>query len=242
MTDRTMPAVEAIGLRKQFGKLAVLQGLDLTIVAGGVTAIVGPNAAGKSTFIKAVLGLVRPDHGVLRVQGQDPRAGDGYRAHLGYMPQAARFPENLTGYEVLRLLSGLRGHPETQDRELIDTFALGSQLHKPVRTLSGGTRQKLNAVVAFLFRPSLVVLDEPTAGLDPVSSAQFKDKVRAAAGQGTTVLLTSHLMGEVEELADRIAFLLEGQIRFHGTVDELRTMTGEPKLERAVAALMERAA
>lgn len=237
-----MPAVEAIGLRKQFGKLAVLQGLDLTIGAGGVTAIVGPNAAGKSTFIKAVLGLVRPDRGVLRVQGHDPRDGDGYRASVGYMPQAARFPENLTGYEVLRLLSGLRGHPEDQDRELIDTFGLGSQLHKPVRTLSGGTRQKLNAVVAFLFRPSLVILDEPTAGLDPVSSAQFKDKVRAAAGRGTTVLLTSHLMGEVEELADRIAFLLEGQIRFHGTVDELRTMTGEPKLERAVAALMERAA
>lgn len=242
MSSHTMPAVEAIGLRKKFGKLAVLQGLDLTIAAGGVTAIVGPNAAGKSTFIKAVLGLVRPDHGVLRVQGHDPRDGDGYRAQVGYMPQAARFPENLTGNEVLRLLSGLRGHPETQDRELIDTFALGSQLHKPVRTLSGGTRQKLNAVVAFLFRPALVILDEPTAGLDPVSSAQFKDKVRDAARQGTTVLLTSHLMGEVEELADRIAFLLEGQIRFHGTVDELRMMTGEPKLERAVAALMERAA
>lgn len=242
MNDRLAPAVEAVGLRKQFGKLAVLQGIDLAIPAGAVTAIVGPNAAGKSTFIKAVLGLVRPDRGVLRVLGHEPREGDGYRARVGYMPQAARFPENLTGDEVLRLLSGLRGHPEDQDRELIDTFALGSQLHKPVRTLSGGTRQKLNAVVAFLFRPSLVILDEPTAGLDPVASAQFKDKVRAAAGQGTTVLLTSHLMGEVEELADRIAFLLEGQICFHGTVDELRTMTGELKLERAVAALMARAA
>lgn len=232
------PVVEAVGLRKRFGRLPVLQGLDLAIAPGGITALVGPNAAGKSTFIKAVLGLVRPDAGTLRVLGADPRQGEAYRAAVGYMPQAARFPENLTGHEVLRLVSGLRGHPADQDRELIDTFGLGSQLHKPVRTLSGGTRQKLNAVVAFLFRPALVILDEPTAGLDPVASAQLKDKVLAAPGRGTTVLLTSHLMGEVEELAGRVAFLLEGQIRFHGTTDELRTLAGEAKLERAVARLM----
>lgn len=238
----TAAAVEAVGLQKRFGRLQVLQGLDLAIEAGAVTAIVGPNAAGKSTFIKSVLGLVRPDRGQLRVLGADPRDGDTYRARVGYMPQMARFPENLSGGEVLELLSGLRGHPDDQDRELIDTFALGSQLHKPVRTLSGGTRQKLNAVVAFLFRPALVILDEPTAGLDPVSSAQFKDKVLAARAAGTTVLLTSHLMGEVEELADRIAFLLEGRIHFHGSVDELRERTGEAKLERAVARLTTEAA
>ncbi|MBX3146329.1 MAG: ABC transporter ATP-binding protein [Gemmatimonadales bacterium] len=238
----TAPAVEAVGLRKTFGRLQVLQGLDVAIEAGVVTAIVGPNAAGKSTFIKSVLGLVRPDSGQLRVLGADPRDGDSYRARVGYMPQTARFPENLSGNEVLQLLSGLRGHPESQDRELIDTFGLGSQLHKPVRTLSGGTRQKLNAIVAFLFRPALVILDEPTAGLDPVASGQFKDKVLDARSKGTTVLLTSHLMGEVEELADRIVFLLEGRIHFHGSVDELRQRTGEAKLERAVARLTTEAA
>jgi len=238
----TAHAVEAAGLRKRFGRLPVLQGLDLGIEAGGITAIVGPNAAGKSTFIKSVLGLVRPDGGRLAVLGADPAQGDDYRARVGYMPQAARFPENLTGHEVLRLLSGLRGHPADQDRELIETFGLERELGKPVRTLSGGTRQKLNAVVAFLFRPALVILDEPTAGLDPVASAQLKDKVLAAPSRGTTVLLTSHLMGEVEELADRIAFLLDGRIRFHGTIAALREATGEPRLERAVARLMERSA
>lgn len=242
MTAVTAHAVEAAGLRKRFGRLPVLQGVDLAIPAGGITAIVGPNAAGKSTFIKSVLGLVRPDGGRLAVLGEDPAAGDGYRARVGYMPQAARFPENLTGHEVLRLLSGLRGHPEGQDRELVETFELEGELAKPVRTLSGGTRQKLNAVVAFLFRPALVILDEPTAGLDPVASAQLKDKVLAAPARGTTVLLTSHLMGEVEELADRIAFLLEGRVRFHGTLAELRESTGETRLERAVARLMEREA
>lgn len=238
----TAPVVEAVGLRKQFGRLPVLQGLDLALAPGTITALVGPNAAGKSTFIKSVLGLVRPDSGHLRVLGADPRAGDAYRARVGYMPQAARFPENLTGHEVLRLVSGLRGHPPGQDRALVDTFGLGSQLHKPVRTLSGGTRQKLNAVVAFLFRPALVILDEPTAGLDPVASAQLKDRVRAAPAEGTTVLLTSHLMGEVEELAHRVAFLLEGRIHFHGSLNELRVLTGEQKLERAVAHLLPRAA
>lgn len=234
--------IEAAGLEKRFGRLAVLQGLDLAVPAGGITALVGPNAAGKSTFIKAVLGLVRPDRGALSVLGHDPARGEGYRAQVGYMPQAARFPENLTGHEVLRLLSGLRGDPAGQDRDLITTFGLEPELAKPVRTLSGGTRQKLNAVVAFLFRPALVILDEPTAGLDPVSSAILKDKVLAAPGQGTTVLLTSHLMGEVEELAGRVAFLLEGRVRFHDTVAVLREQTGETRLERAVARLMVRAA
>ena len=234
--------IEAAALEKRFGKLPVLQGLDLVVPAGGITALVGPNAAGKSTFIKTVLGLVRPDRGHLTVLGCDPAHGEGYRERVGYMPQAARFPENLTGHEVIRLLSGLRGHPANQDTELIATFGLESELPKPVRTLSGGTRQKLNAVVAFLFRPTLVILDEPTAGLDPVASAQLKDKVLAAPGQGTTVLLTSHLMGEVEELAERVAFLLEGRVRFHDTVEALRLETGETKLERAVARLMVRAA
>lgn len=240
MNPVTPWAVEASALEKRFGRLSVLRGLDLAIPSGGITALVGPNAAGKSTFIRSVLGLVRPDAGRLRVLGFDPGEGDGYRTRVGYMPQAARFPENLTGQEVLRLVSGLRGHPDDQDRELIATFGLADQLGKPVRTLSGGTRQKLNAVVAFLFRPSLVILDEPTAGLDPVASSQLKDKVRSAPAHGTSVLLTSHLMGEVEELADRVAFLLEGQIRFHGSIGELRAMTGEARLERAVARLMER--
>lgn len=236
--------IESVGLRKTFGRLPVLRGLDLAVPAGTVTALVGPNAAGKSTFIKAVLGLVRPDGGTLRVLGHDPAAGHDYRAQIGYMPQAARFPDNLTGREVLQLLRGLRGAGAGagEDQTLIEAFGLESQLGQPVRVLSGGTRQKLNAVIAFLWRPALVILDEPTAGLDPIASGQFKATVRAAAARGTTVLLTSHLLGEVEELADRVAFLLDGRIRFDGTLEALRHDTGERRLERAVARLMERAA
>lgn len=231
------PVVEAAAVKKRFGRLPVLRGMDLTVNPGGVAAIVGPNAAGKSTFIKSVLGLVSIDSGTLKVLGQDPAKGVAYRAAIGYMPQAAKFPDNLTGHEVLALLTGLRPD-QPQDRELIEIFNLAEELAKPVRTLSGGTRQKLNAVVAFLFRPRLLILDEPTAGLDPVSSAKLKDKVLRAPENGTTVLLTSHLMSEVEELADDIAFVLEGQVRFHGSIESLRARAGEAKLERAVAWLM----
>jgi Cu-processing system ATP-binding protein len=232
-------AVEAIGLRKRFGRHEVLRGVDLTISAGRVTGLVGPNAAGKTTLIKCLLDLVRPDAGELRVLGRAISAGEAYRAGVGYMPQAARFPENLTGREVLDLLADLRGPAAPRDLELIESFGLDSEMAKPVRALSGGTRQKLSAALALLFRPAVLVLDEPTAGLDPVSSGIFKDKLLRARDAGSTVLIATHTLSELEELADDVIFLLEGKVRFHGTLARLTQTTGFARLERAIAALME---
>ena len=234
-------ALEVTGLRKAFGRLPVLRGVDLAVGTGRVTAIVGPNAAGKSTLIKCVLGLVRPDAGRIVVLGQPVGADPGYRHAIGYMPQLPRFPENLTGREVLAFLADLRGGDERAE-PLLDAFHLQGALDQPVRTLSGGTRQKLNAVVALRHRPPVLVLDEPTASLDPVASGILKDRVRRDAGDGTSVLLTSHVMAEVEELADDLVYLVEGTVRFHGTLDELRLRTGERRVERAVARLMRGAA
>jgi Cu-processing system ATP-binding protein len=230
-------ALELAGIRKRFGRLQVLDGVDAVLANGRVTAIVGPNAAGKSTLIKCVLGLVRPDEGRIRVLGEPIGDDPAYRTRIGYMPQGAPFPENLTGREILRMLKGLRGESET-DEELIHRFNLGPELAKPIRTLSGGTRQKLNAVVAFLFRPPVVVLDEPTAGLDPLASGILKEKIQEAVEQGTTVVLTSHIMSEIEELATEVIFLVEGRVHFQGTMEQLRRTTGEQRLERAVARLM----
>lgn len=227
------------GISKRFGRVQVLDDVTLVPAPGKVTAVLGPNAAGKSTLIRILLGLTRPDHGRVLIAGgatDDP----AWRARLGYMPQAARFPENLTGREVLKLIRDLRGASSDLDEELIDAFDLEPELGKPVRTLSGGTRQKLNAAVAFLFRPALLVLDEPTAGLDPIAAGQLKAKILRARAAGTTVLLTSHVLGEVEELVDEIVFLLDGRIRFQGSLCHLRDLTGEHRLERAVAALMKR--
>jgi Cu-processing system ATP-binding protein len=202
-----------------------------------VTAILGPNAAGKSTLIKAILGLTRPDAGRIVVNGIVVNGDPGYRTRVGYMPQAARFPENLTGREVVAMLRDLR-RGRLEDGELFQEFGLRGEMEKPVRSLSGGTRQKLNAAVAFLFRPTLLILDEPTAGLDPIASGILKAKVLRARRDRVTVILTSHVLAELEELVDDVVFLSEGRVNFQGTLRRLRETTGQQRLESAVARLM----
>src|SRR5262249_45260569 len=151
----------------------------------------------KTTLIKSILGLTRPDAGAILVDGLNIIGdGDAYRARIGYMPQAPRLPEHLTGTEVLALLRDLRGADAPVDESLIDAFDLRGELAKPLRTLSGGTRQKVNAVAAFLSRPALLILDEPTAGLDPVASGVLKDHIREARAAGATFIVTSHIMSE----------------------------------------------
>ncbi len=155
------------------------------------------------------------------------------------MPQDPRFPENVTVGEVIRWIQELRGERGKGLDALLDLFALRPALNQPTRVLSGGTRQKLSALLAFLFDPPVLILDEPTAGLDPLASSRFKDLVAAARDGGKTIIMTSHVMSELEELADRVLFLLEGSVIFFGAVEELRARTGEARLERAVARLME---
>ena len=233
--------INIAGLTKRYGAHEVLRGIDLEIATGRVTAIVGPNGTGKTTLIKAVLGLVRPDAGTITVDGTVVGEDCGYRARIGYMPQIPRFPQNLTGAELLAMLRDMRGGEragQAIDEELIDRFQLGSQLAKPVRTLSGGTQQKLNAVMAFLFSPNLLILDEPTAGLDPASSAVFKDKILAERDAGRTFVLSSHFMNELEELADDVVFLLEGRVQYRGPVEELMRSTRQANLGRAISFLM----
>ncbi len=236
--DTATPAVQVEALRKRFGRVTALADVHLTLPAGRITAVLGPNAAGKTTLIKSILGLVKPDAGVIRVLGETVDGDGGYRTSVGYMPQAARFPDNLTGREVMRLLAGLRGDDTPTDRTLVHAFELEDELDKPVRTLSGGTRQKLNAAIAFLFRPELLVLDEPTAGLDPIARRVLKDRLLELRGSGLSVIITSHVLSELDELVDDVAFLIEGRVRFHGSVAELARVTGEGRLERAIACLM----
>ena len=231
-----MIAMCALG--KSFGNRVVLRAIDVQIGRGRVTGLVGPNGAGKTTLLKLVLGLARPDTGDVIFDGQ--RVGDSpaYRAAIGYMPQIARFPAHLTGRELLETLVALRRAAAAPDLSLAEDFALGDALDRPLGSLSGGTRQKINAVLAFAFRPSTLLLDEPTAGLDPLASRILKDRVLAERGRGCTVLITSHVLPELEELADDVVFLADGEAKWHGAVGLLKQKTGQPTLERAVARLL----
>lgn len=214
----------------------------MRVARNRVTAIVGPNAAGKTTLIKTILGLIRADDGTILVDGKAIEGDDAYRSRIGYMPQIARFPDNLSATDLFEMLKDLRGAAARFDDRLIDAFGLSGEASKPLRTLSGGTRQKVNAVMAFLFAPDLLILDEPTAGLDPVASGILKARIAEDRDGGKTFILTSHIMSELEELADDVIFLNDGQVAFAGPVDEIKTLTRQTNLERAIAAMMMRGA
>jgi Cu-processing system ATP-binding protein len=234
--------IEARHITKTFGTLCVLDDLSLSIGPRRITGLVGPNAAGKTTLAKIILGLTKADSGTVEIDGTPIGADDSYRSRIGYMPQMARFPENLSARELFEMLTDLRRPTRPVDDELVERFNFAGALDKPIRMLSGGTRQKVNAVIAFLFRPDLLILDEPTAGLDPVSSGILKDKIFAEKAAGTTFLLTSHIMSELDELADDVAFINEGKVAFAGALAELKRVTRQSNLERAIAEMMKRGA
>lgn len=225
------------GLRKAYGTRTVLDGVSLALEPGRISALVGPNGSGKTTLIKCILGLARADAGRLLVDGVPVDDEGRYRARLGYAPQAPHFPGNLAVGEVFAMLRALRpGVPV--DESLLDSFGLRAEWATPVGTLSGGWRQKVSLAAAWLFRPDVLILDEPTAGLDPIAAGLFKHALRNARSAGGTVLITSHILSELEELADDVAFLNEGKLRFAGPVGALLQQTGMRRLEPAIAALL----
>ncbi|MEW6652901.1 MAG: ABC transporter ATP-binding protein [Bacteroidota bacterium] len=230
--------IKAIQLNKKYGSLDALKSINVEIAKNSLTYIVGPNGSGKTTFIKSVLELVKPSFGSIFIDNTKLNGDHTYRYKIGYMPQIASFPENLTVKEVINLLKEIRSTYNSLDEELIPKLNLANEYDKPIRTLSGGTKQKLNAVIAFLFNPEILILDEPSAGLDPVSSSLLKDKIVKEKSNGKTILFTSHIMSELEELAENIIFLLEGTVCFSGKKEELITLTEERNLERAIAKLM----
>jgi Cu-processing system ATP-binding protein len=187
---------------------------------------------------RIILGLVRADAGEITFDGRRLDGDAAYRARIGYMPQIARYPENLTGRDVMALLRDIRGRQASRDEELVESLHLGPVLDSQLRVLSGGTRQRINAALAFLFSGDLLILDEPTAGLDPISAGTLKDKIRRERDAGRALIVTSHVLSELDEIADRIAFLLDGVVHFDGSRDDLLRVTGESTLERAMANLM----
>ena len=229
----------ASNVSKKFGKLKALDDVSVTCNKGECIALIGPNGCGKTTLIKSILGMVVCDSGFITFNGKNIKHNWKYRADIGYMPQIGRYPENMTIGQVLDMMKDIRGNNvDLLDEELISQFGLTEILNKRMRTLSGGTRQKVSAALAFLFNPGVLILDEPTAGLDPVSSEILKAKIVTEKNKGKLVLITSHVLSELDELISQVIYMQEGKLCFHKSIKSLQEDTGEEKLSKAIASIM----
>lgn len=233
--------IQIAGLEKRYGKIAALRGIKLDLGLNKVVALVGPNASGKTTLIKCLLGMVIPDGGTIKFDGKTIAGDVTYKERIGYMPQIGRYPDNMRMGYLFGMMKDLGKNrvQEHFDEELIETFKLQEMFGKPMRALSGGTRQKVSAALAFLFNPEVVILDEPTAGLDPLASEILKQKIQKEKESGKLILVTSHIMSEVEEIADSIAYIFEGEAMFYKSILEIKTETGEDKLGKALFHLLQ---
>jgi len=231
--------IEIKGIKKKFGNLEVLKGFDLSLNPGKITSVLGPNGSGKTTMIKSILGLVIPDDGKILFQDKSVASKWEYRRKIGYLPQIARFPENLKVRELISLIEDIRGE-KGNSAELIKLFDMKGFLEKKLRQLSGGTRQKVNIVLTFMFDCPLYILDEPTSGLDPIALIRLKDLILLKKKEGKTFLMTTHIMSLVEEISDELIFLLEGKVYFRGTHNEMLKAENEENLERAIAKILEK--
>ncbi|MBK6931623.1 MAG: ABC transporter ATP-binding protein [Saprospirales bacterium] len=227
-------------LSKTFGKIQVLSQLNIYVERGQAVAIIGPNGSGKTTLIKSILGMVVPEEGTILFDGKPVGLDAQYRRFIGYMPQIGRYPDNMQVGQLFDMMRDLRqAAPEGLDEELIHAYRLPDIYHKTMRTLSGGTRQKVSAALAFLFDAPVMILDEPTAGLDPLSAEILKEKVGREKQQNKLFLITSHIMSDLEELATDVLYLVEGKVVFLKSMQALRTETGEERLGKAIAKIME---
>jgi ABC-2 type transport system ATP-binding protein len=218
-------AISASGLVKRFGQTVALDGLDLQVATGEVHGFLGPNGAGKTTTIRLLLGLLRADRGEARLLGRDPwRDAVALHRRLAYVPGDVSLWPNLTGGEAIDLLARLRGGLDRARRaELIERFDLDPS--KRSRTYSKGNRQKVALVAALASEVELLILDEPTAGLDPLMEAVFQDIIRRVNDAGTTVFLSSHILSQVEKLCRRISIIRLGRVVESGTLSQLRHLT-----------------
>ena len=230
--------IEIKELQKKFGKFEVLKNINLSCKKGECIALIGPNGCGKTTLIKSVLGMVLPDSGTIHFNGNSVLGEYLYRERIGYMPQIGRYPDNMTIGQIIEMIKKIRNSSDDLDEDLLHAFELEKMFDKQMRTLSGGTTQKVSAVLAFLFNPDVLILDEPTAGLDPLAAEVLKEKIIKEKEKGKLILITSHLLSELDDLITEIIFMQEGKIHFHQKVEELKSTTGEEKISKAIAKIL----
>lgn len=231
--------IEIKNISKSFGKFHALNEINLSCSRGQCIALIGPNGSGKTTLIKSILGMVVPEKGEIFFNGKTIKNDFEYRAQIGYMPQIGRYPDNMTIGQILEMMKDIRkSNQSNSDEELIELFELNKIRDKRMSTLSGGTRQKVSAALAFLFNAEVLILDEPTAGLDPLSADILKEKIFKENKNGKLVIITSHILSELDDLISDIIYMQDGKVRFYKKIDELKNESGHEKLSKAISTLM----
>ncbi len=230
--------IELIDVHKSYGAKKVLKGVSLSFEPGSIAAILGPNGSGKTTLIKSVIGMVLPEQGEIRVDGESIKSKSKYRKRIAYLPQMARFPDNLKVSEIISMVADLR-QEQAEFLPLLKSFELTGKLEQPLKALSGGMLQKINLLLALMVDSDHLILDEPTAGLDPMAMQRLRQIMKQRQSEGKAILLTTHIMSFAEEMADRIIYLLDGKVYFDGPREELLRRYDEPSLEGAIAKLLQ---
>ena len=225
-------------LHKRYGRLHALRDVNLQLNDGECVAFIGPNGCGKTTLMKCILGLVKPQAGQVLIDGLDAASQPQCRAAIGFMPQKSSFPDNMTVGQVISTLLSVRRYHGALDLELYHSFGIPDIAGKRCGTLSGGTSQKVSAAIAFLFNPRILILDEPAASLDPLTSEVLKEKILREKALGKLIFITSHILSELEGLATHIVFMDEGGILLHHTAEELLQLTGEPTITKSVTRIL----
>lgn len=205
--------IDIRNITKSYGKFEVLKSVNLEINEGQILTLMGPNGSGKTTLLKCLLGLVLPDSGDIFMNGINVRNNFEYRQKIGYMPQTAHFPENIKVSDVMQIIREIRGEKTAVDFEIFETFGIENFSQKKISALSQGMKQKVSASLTFMFDSEILILDEPTVGLDPLSAEFLKGKILKEKDKGKLILITTHILNEVKEMSDRLTFLLEGEVR-----------------------------
>lgn len=230
--------IEIKNIYKKFGKLEVLNDINLSFKKGECIALIGPNGCGKTTLIKSILGMVIPSKGDILFNEQSILKEFKYREQIGYMPQIGRYPDYMTVGQIIEMIKQIRNSDQVLDEDLVHAFQLEKIVDKQMRTLSGGTTQKVSATLAFLFNPEVLILDEPTAGLDPLASEILKEKIIKEKEKGKLILITSHLLSELDDLITQIIYMQDGTVNFHQTITDLLESTNEQKISKAIAKIL----